>query len=151
MLIVPVEHHSYGTYQIMKLSFPWAQLIKQVEAVKIFKFMEESRSLKVMDNKKSVPAEDEEFHADRDEKSKQVKDLEEEKLKLMKDIEELRSKISAMDSKLVEVSTASIDIRIWGSGCTLKLHIVHLGTRNVTKLKFLFSYHYNSMINVGTR
>ncbi|XP_057771936.1 vesicle-associated protein 2-2 [Salvia miltiorrhiza] len=68
--------------------------IKPVEAVKFVKNMEESRSVKVMDSENSVPA--------KDDNSKQVQDLEEVKLKLIKEIEELRSKISAMDSKLVE-------------------------------------------------
>ncbi|KAI3469450.1 hypothetical protein Pfo_026113 [Paulownia fortunei] len=76
---------------------PPDMLIKKVEAVKIVKNMEESRSLKVMDNMKS-----EEFYPDKDEELKQVKDVEEAELKLTKDIEELRSKISAMDSKLVQ-------------------------------------------------
>lgn len=92
-----------------------------MEAVKIVKNMEESQSLKVTDNKQSIPPKDEEFY---NEKAKQVRDLEESKLKLMKEIEDLRSKISTMDSKLVEVSIALIDIRIWGSRITLKLHMV---------------------------
>ncbi|KAL8515533.1 hypothetical protein ACS0TY_014282 [Phlomoides rotata] len=73
-------------------------LTKQVEAFKIVK-MEESQSLKVTDNKQSISAKDEEFYV---EKAKQVKDLEESKSMLMKEIEDLRSKISTMDSKLVE-------------------------------------------------
>lgn len=85
-----------------------------VEAVKFVKNMEESRSIKVMDNEKLIPAKDKEFDVNRENNSKQVEDIEEVKLKLVKEIEELRSKISAMDSKLVEVSIALIDIIISG-------------------------------------
>lgn len=80
--------------------------MKPVEAVKIVKNMEESISVKVTDSEKSVPVKDEVFYADRDDKLKQVKDLEEVKSKLMKEIEDLRSKVSAMDLELVEVSIA---------------------------------------------
>lgn len=73
-----------------------------------------------MDIKQPIAAKDEEFDA---EKAKQVKDLEESKLKLMKEIEDLRSKISTMDSNLVEVSIPFIGIRIWGRRITLKLHV----------------------------
>lgn len=87
-------------------------LIKPVEAVKFVKNMAESRPLKVVDSEKPIPTKVEEFYADRDDTSKQVKDLEEVKLKLMQEIEELRSQIGAMDMKLVEVSLASIYIKI---------------------------------------
>lgn len=80
--------------------------MKPVEAVKIVKNMEESISVKVTDSEKSVPVKDEVFYADRADKLKQVKDLEEVKSKLMKEIEDLRSKVSAMDLELVEVSIA---------------------------------------------
>ncbi|KAG8370056.1 hypothetical protein BUALT_Bualt14G0077900 [Buddleja alternifolia] len=76
-------------------------LMKKVEEIKNVKNVEESRSLKVTDNSKPVSAKDVEFYPDKDDETKQVKDVEEVKLKLTQ-IEELRSKISAMDSKLVE-------------------------------------------------
>ena len=77
---------------------------KPVKAVDFAKNMEESRSVKVMESEKPIPA--------KDDNSKQVEDLEAVKLKLTKEIEELRSTISAMDSKLIEVSFASINIAI---------------------------------------
>ncbi|GFQ08397.1 vesicle-associated protein 2-2, partial [Phtheirospermum japonicum] len=76
-------------------------LTKKLEPIKSVKNMEESRSVKVVDDVKSVPAKNNEFYPDKYE-MKPVNDVDETKLKLMQDIEELRSKISAMDSKLVE-------------------------------------------------
>ncbi|XP_042010883.1 vesicle-associated protein 2-2-like [Salvia splendens] len=67
---------------------------KPVKAVDFVKNMEDSRTVKVMDSEKPIPA--------KDDNSKQVEDLEEVKLKLTEEIKELRSTISAMDSKLIE-------------------------------------------------
>lgn len=93
-ILLPLHHDQMIDHRI--------QPTKPVEAVKFVKNMEDSRSLKVMDSEKSIPTEVEEFYVDRDDKSEQVKDLEEVKLKLMKEIEDLRSKIGAMDLKLVK-------------------------------------------------
>lgn len=79
-------------------NFPPNKVIKQMEATNS---MEEFRSPKVMDNT-PVLAKIEEVHGDKNEEPKQVKDVEEAKLKLTLDIEELRSKITTMDTKLVE-------------------------------------------------
>lgn len=83
-------------------SLPPNLLMKPVEAVKIVKNTEESIHVKVTDSENSIPVKDEVFYADRDDKLKQVRDLEEVKSKLMQEIEDLRSKISAMDLELVE-------------------------------------------------
>lgn len=88
--------------------------MKPVEAVKIVKNTEESIHVKVTDSENSIPVKDEVFYADRDDKLKQVKDLEEVKSKLMQEIEDLRSKISAMDLELVEVRFAYLHQLISG-------------------------------------
>ncbi|KAH6769790.1 hypothetical protein C2S52_014593 [Perilla frutescens var. hirtella] len=93
-ILLPLHHDQVIDHRI--------QTTKPVEAVKVVKHMEESTSLKVTDMEKSIPTEVKEFYVDRDDKSKQIKDLEEVKLKLMEEIEDLRSKIGAMDLKLVE-------------------------------------------------
>ncbi|PIN16045.1 VAMP-associated protein involved in inositol metabolism [Handroanthus impetiginosus] len=92
-------------------------LIKKADAIKNFKNLEESRSIKDVENMKPVPAKNEELFSSKDEESKQVKDVEEEKLKLTKDIEELRSKISALDSKLVEASYTIEKLKEEKSNC----------------------------------
>ncbi|KAL3648892.1 hypothetical protein CASFOL_005295 [Castilleja foliolosa] len=76
-------------------------LIKKVEPITSVKNMEESRSVKVVDDVKTVPAKNDKFYPDKDE-MKSVKDVDETNLKPMQHIKELISKISAMDSKLVE-------------------------------------------------
>ncbi|KAL6548452.1 hypothetical protein OROGR_008873 [Orobanche gracilis] len=80
---------------------PDDMLIKKVEPIKSVKIMEEFRSLKFVDEMNLVPANCEEFFPNKAELTP-VKVVDDPKLKLMKDIEELRSKISAMDSDLVE-------------------------------------------------
>ncbi|KAL3626151.1 hypothetical protein CASFOL_029700 [Castilleja foliolosa] len=75
----------------------------KVEPIKSVKNMEESRSVKVVDDVKSVSTNNDEFYPEKN-KTEPVKDVDETNLKLMQDIEELKSKISAMDSKLIEAT-----------------------------------------------
>lgn len=84
-----------------------------MEAIQNAKNKDEPRSLKVVENLKSDPAKNEEVYPEKNDELKQVKDVEEAKLKL--DIEELRSKINAMNSKLIEVSIASwyMNLGLW--------------------------------------
>ncbi|KAL0367667.1 UNVERIFIED_CONTAM: Vesicle-associated protein 2-2 [Sesamum radiatum] len=86
-----VENHSPPDMQFMK-----------EEANKNVNNMEESSPLEVTERLGPLPAKAEEVYPGKDEELKGVKHVEEAKLKLVTDIEELKSKISAMDSKLIE-------------------------------------------------
>ncbi|KAL0457322.1 UNVERIFIED_CONTAM: Vesicle-associated protein 1-1 [Sesamum latifolium] len=81
---------------------PPDMLTEKAEPINNVNNLEEYRSLKVMESLKSVPAKDEEFYPDKHEESKQLEDAGDAELKLTENIEELRSKISALNSKLVE-------------------------------------------------
>ncbi|KAL2458567.1 Vesicle-associated protein 2-2 [Forsythia ovata] len=95
--------------RVEKLS-PSQTLFKKVEDAKIITNKEEHILPNVVENVKSVPAKneklkpdkDEDFKPDKYEESRQVKDVEETKFKLTNDIEELKSKITALGSKLTE-------------------------------------------------
>ncbi|CAI9771035.1 unnamed protein product [Fraxinus pennsylvanica] len=89
---------------------PPQTLVKNVEDAKIIPSTEKLILPNVVENVKSVPAKnaklkpgkDEDFKPDKYEESRQVQDVEETKLKFSNDIEELKSKIIALDSKLIE-------------------------------------------------
>lgn len=81
------------------------QSIKKADAMKIVNNLEESISPKVEDSMKSVPAKIEEFYPDKNDESKQAKDMEAMELKLTTNIYELQSRISSLDSKLVEAES----------------------------------------------
>ncbi|PIN14377.1 VAMP-associated protein involved in inositol metabolism [Handroanthus impetiginosus] len=81
---------------------PPDMLITKMEAIESVKNTDDSRSLKAMDNMMSFPTKLAEFFQNKDDESEGVKDVEESKLKLAKEIEDLKSKISAMNSKLAE-------------------------------------------------
>ncbi|KAL2490753.1 Vesicle-associated protein 2-2 [Abeliophyllum distichum] len=95
--------------RVEKLSPPQT-LFKKVEDAKIITNKEERILPNVVENVKSVPAKneklkpdkDEDFKPDKYEESRQVKDVEETKFKFTNDIEEMKSKITALDSKLTE-------------------------------------------------
>ncbi|GER39208.1 vesicle-associated membrane protein [Striga asiatica] len=82
---------------------------KKLEPITSFKNVEEFRSVMIMDEMKAaLPKDEKSYLVKVKDEVNPVKDLDETNLKLMKDIEELKSKISAMDSELVKVSTAFI-------------------------------------------
>ncbi|KAL0323512.1 UNVERIFIED_CONTAM: Vesicle-associated protein 2-2 [Sesamum angustifolium] len=90
------EHH-FTTYLLVQ------QFMKE-EANKNLNNMEESSPLEAAERLGPLPAKAVEFYPGKDEESKGVKHVEEAKLKLVTDIEELKSKITAMDSKLIELA-----------------------------------------------
>lgn len=89
---------------------PSQTLVKHIEDAEIIANAEEDRLPNVVENVKSVPAKndklkpdkDKDFKPDKYEETRQVKDVEETKLKFTNDVEELKSKITALDSKLIE-------------------------------------------------
>lgn len=88
------------------------QLVKNIKDAKIISHTEDHILPNVVEDVKSVPArkdklkpdKDKDFKPDTYDESRQVKDVEETKLKFTNDIEELKSKMTALDSKLIEVS-----------------------------------------------
>ncbi|XP_073304036.1 uncharacterized protein [Primulina huaijiensis] len=85
--------------------------IKKGDATKIVNNLEESISPKVKDSMKSVPAKSEEFYPDKNDESKQAKDVETMEFKLTTNIKELQSKISSLDSKLVEAESTIMKLK----------------------------------------
>ncbi|KAL6581859.1 hypothetical protein OROMI_005873 [Orobanche minor] len=119
---------------------PDDMLIKKVEPepIETVKIMEESRSLKFVDEMNLVPAKCEEFFPNKDELTP-VKVVDDAKLKLMKDIEELRSKISAMDSDLVKAKYTIENLREEKSNTvrekeTLKAELAILRTKSGARM-----------------
>ncbi|KAK4388481.1 Vesicle-associated protein 2-2 [Sesamum angolense] len=98
------EHH-FTTYLLVQ------QFMKE-EANKNVNNMEESSPLEVTERLGPLPAKAKEFYPGKDEESKGVKHVEEAKLKLVTDIEELKSKITAMDSKLIEAVLRRRKVRV---------------------------------------
>ncbi|KAL0434558.1 UNVERIFIED_CONTAM: Vesicle-associated protein 2-2 [Sesamum latifolium] len=98
-----VENHSPPDMRTPFYNLPFlVQQFMKEEANKNVNNMEESNPLEVMERLGPLPAKAEEFYPGKDEESEGVKHVEEAKLKLVTDIEELKSKITAMDSKLIE-------------------------------------------------
>ncbi|CAA2991505.1 vesicle-associated protein 2-2 isoform X2 [Olea europaea var. sylvestris] len=85
-------------------------LVKNIKDAKIISHTEDHILPNVVEDVKSVPArkdklkpdKDKDFKPDTYDESRQVKDVEETKLKFTNDIEELKSKMTALDSKLIE-------------------------------------------------
>ncbi|XP_073054468.1 vesicle-associated protein 2-2-like isoform X2 [Primulina eburnea] len=84
--------------------------IKKPDAVKIVNNLEESISPKVKDSMKSVPAKSEELYSDKNDESKQAKNVEAMELKLT-DFKELQLKISSLDSKLIEAECTILKLK----------------------------------------
>ncbi|KZV42484.1 vesicle-associated protein 2-2-like [Dorcoceras hygrometricum] len=82
----------------------------KANAMKTVNNLEESKSLKVKDGMKSVPAKSEEFYPDKNDESKQAKNVEAMELKLT-DINELQLKISSLDSKLIEAECTIMKLK----------------------------------------
>ncbi|XP_073150239.1 vesicle-associated protein 2-2-like isoform X2 [Henckelia pumila] len=104
---VPEAKLLSGDENLPPLNMP----IKKADAIKIVNNMVESISPKVKDSMKSVPAKSEEFYPDRNDESKQAKNVEAMELKLTTDIKELQLKISSLDSKLIEADCTILKLK----------------------------------------
>ncbi|XP_073050296.1 vesicle-associated protein 2-2-like isoform X2 [Primulina eburnea] len=111
------EPYNEQSVQVAKLqsgveNFPPPNMsIKKGDATKIVNNLEESISPKVKDSMKSVPAKSDEFYPDKNDESKQAKDVEAVEFKLTTNIKELQSKISSLDSKLVEAESTIMKLK----------------------------------------
>ncbi|XP_075506709.1 vesicle-associated protein 2-2-like isoform X2 [Primulina tabacum] len=111
------EPYTDQSVQVAKLqsgveNFPPPNMsIKKGDATKIVNNLEESISPKIKDSVKSVPAKSDEFYPDKNDESKQAKDVEAMEFKLTTNIKELQSKISSLDSKLVEAESTIMKLK----------------------------------------
>ncbi|XP_073282225.1 uncharacterized protein [Primulina huaijiensis] len=103
---VPEAKLQYGVESLP----PPDMSIKKPNAIKIVNNLEESISPKVKDGMKSVPAKSEEFYSDKNDESKQAKNVEAMELKLT-DFKELQLKISSLDSKLIEAECTILKLK----------------------------------------